>query len=294
MYQHADLSTIHLICRDLDDIKSMYHITWSKEAEIELLGAQLNIYTFQLQRMSKTQQSSPSRPDNSMLKNALISLGSAAAARVIDLYSTTSASPSTLPETHAHNLHGDKGSTCTHRYLPKYYFQTLMFATSFIFKAMANFDEGNSVQFEIARNHIQQAHQMFLCWSDHAMDELGRAARVIEVLSDTTNLSCLKEFDSHGGANSSILEDAVQTAKEIREGMEVVALGNSASQYVTPSSSAAESANKGPADTSGSRTNLDYDGLDDLDFDWNLLDDLDTTQWNAIFEVESMDVMFNR
>ena len=57
MYQHADLSTIHLICRDLEDVKSMHHTTWSEEAEIELLGAQLNIYTFQLQKMSKTQQS---------------------------------------------------------------------------------------------------------------------------------------------------------------------------------------------------------------------------------------------
>jgi hypothetical protein len=53
IHQNADISMIHLICRDLDDVKQMNHKTWSEEAEIELLGAQLNIYTFQVQRVSQ-------------------------------------------------------------------------------------------------------------------------------------------------------------------------------------------------------------------------------------------------
>ena len=117
---------------------------------------------------------------------------------------------------------------------------------------------------------------------------------MIEVLSRATNLSSLKEFDSHGDANLSILEDAVQTAREIREGMEIIALDSPASQYVTSSSSAADVAGKGLADTSGSRANLDYDGVNDFDFGWNLLGGFNMTQLDATFGTESMDVMFNR
>jgi len=141
IHQNADLSMIHLICRDLDDVKQMNHKTWSEEAEIELLGAQLNIYTFQVQQMSRARSSPPSISGNGILRNSLINLGFTAAARIIHVFSTASAVSSTLPETQTHEPCQSEDFTRTQRYLPKYYFTTLLFAASFIFKAMANYKQ---------------------------------------------------------------------------------------------------------------------------------------------------------
>ncbi|PMD32666.1 hypothetical protein L207DRAFT_571949 [Hyaloscypha variabilis F] len=296
IHQNADLSMIHLICRDLDDVKQVNHKTWSEEAEIELLGAQLNIYTFQVQQMSQAQSRPPSSSENSMLKNSLINLGFTAAARIIHVFSTASAVSSTLPETQTHEPCQSEDFTRTQRYLPKYYFTTLLFAASFIFKAMANYKETNSSHYEIARNHIRQAYRMLSSWSENKMDEFGRAARMIEVLSHASNLSGLKEFDSHGGASLSILEDTVQTAKEIREGMERNAAGNPESQYGTPCSVGADVPSEVLPGTLGSWVNADSDVVDYFDFDWNLLREFDMTSsehWTAGFDTAPRDSMLS-
>jgi hypothetical protein len=296
IHQHADISMIHLICRDLDDVKHIHHNTWSEEAEIELLGAQLNIYTFQLQQMSQARCSPPSSSENTMLKNSLINLGFTAAVRVIHIFSATTAVRSTLLETETHKTCQSEDFTRAQRYLPKYYFTTLLFAASFIFKAMANYEETNSSHHEIARNHIRQTYRMLSSWSENKMDELGRAARMIEVLSHASNLSSLKEFDSHGGASLSILEDTVQTAKEIREGMEIKAAGNPATQYGTPCSAGVDPPSEVLPDTLESWVNPDSDIVNDLDFDWNLLGEFNMTSsehWVPGFGAESRDSMFS-
>ena len=271
IHQQADISMTHLICRDLDDVKHMHHNTWSEEAEIELLGAQLNTYTFQLQQMSQPQYSPPSGSENTLLKSSLITLGFTAAARIIHTFSTMSTTRSTLLETQTHDSREGDNVAHIQRYLPKHYFITLLFAASFIFKAMANYKDTDSSQSEIACNCIRQTYRMLSSWSEHEMDELGRAARMIQVLSHVSNLSGLKEFKSHGSASRSILEDATQAAKEIRESMEMKAAGSLASQYGTPYSVGAGPASKFLTDDLGPGLYPDPDVVNDVGLDWDLL-----------------------
>ncbi|KAE9369861.1 hypothetical protein N431DRAFT_493580 [Stipitochalara longipes BDJ] len=285
IHQHVDISMIHLICEDLDDLKHKNHNTWSEEAEIERLA------------MCQAQCSPPSSSENTMLKHSLISLGFTAAVRIIYIFSTTSAVKSTLLETQTHKPCQSEEFTRTQRYLPKYYFRTLLFAASFIFKAMANYEETNSSHYEIARNHIRQTYRMLSSWSEDKMDEFGRAARMIEVLSHVSNLSDLKEFDSHGGASLTILEDTVQTAKEIREGLEINAAGNPASQYGTPCSVRADPPSEVLPGTLGPWVNPGSDVVNDFDYDWNLFGEFDMTSsehWVPGFGAESGDSMFSR
>jgi len=119
---------------------------------------------------------------------------------------------------------------------------------------------------------------------------------MIEVLSHASNLSGLKEFDSHGSASLSILEDTVQTAKEIREGMERNAAGNPESQYGTPCSVGADVPSEVLPGTLGSWVNADSDVVDYFDFDWNLLREFDMTSsehWTAGFDTAPRDSMLS-
>ena len=296
IHQQADISMMHLICRDLDDVKHMHRNTWSEEAEIELLGAQLNIYTFQLQQMFQSQCSSPNDSETTMLKSSLINLGFTTAARIIHIFSTmTTTRPSPLEaQTHVSCQGNDVAHT--QKYLPKHYLITLLFAASFIFKAMANYEDTDSSHSEKACNYIRKTYQMLLSWSEHEMDELGRAARMIQVLSHVSNLSVMKEFDSQSSTSRSILEDTMQTAKEIREGMEINAAGSFASQYGTPHSVGADSASKSLTDELGAGLNPDPDVVNDLELDWDLLGGYNlvhSSHWVSGFGAEPANNMFS-
>ena len=274
---HADIALINLICQELDSVKHRHHNAWSDEAEIELLNAQLNTYTFQLQQISQAQYTAPGSSENIMLKKSLIRLGFMVAARMIHTFSTMTSKGSNLLETQTHISSDGEDRTRTQRYLPKYYFIALSFAASFIFKATANFKERDSTTYEIAQNSIGQTYRMFSSWSDHKSDELGRAARMIEVLSHASDLSGLEKFDLRGGANLSILEHTMQTAKAIREGMEMEELKEDPYQYGTPTSIGADPASNLPVDTLSSWMNLDFGVVNELEFDWNLLGDSNIT-----------------
>jgi hypothetical protein len=144
IHNHADISIIQHLCRDLGDMKHKHRETWSEQADLELLGAELNIYAFQLQQMSPAQHSPPSSSENSVFKKMLINLGFMASIRVIHIFSTMTVTGPTLPNTLMHGSSQAEPSTRPQRHLPKHYFVTLLFATPFIFKTMANIKEENS------------------------------------------------------------------------------------------------------------------------------------------------------
>jgi hypothetical protein len=266
----ADISVIQHLCRDLDDVKHTNHDTWNEEADIELLGVQLNIFAFQLQQMSPAKHSSPPFvSDVGTSKKVLIHLGFDAAVRIIHVFSKMTNIGSALPSPQADV--SPQADTPYHleKYLPKYYFVTLLFATSFIFKAMAN-DKDDSRHNEIARNHIQLAYQMLSSLSAHPMDEFGRAARMIKVLSRASNLSSLEEFHSQDGASVSVLDETIQVAKEIRESMETAApMDNPGSQYGTPGYPRPTLSNSTLPDQEGFWPTQNWDGVEDFDFNWN-------------------------
>ncbi|ODQ69038.1 hypothetical protein LIPSTDRAFT_66714 [Lipomyces starkeyi NRRL Y-11557] len=263
------MSIIQHLCRDLDDVKDRHRSTWNREADIELLGAQLNIYAFQLQKLSPAQHSSPPGSlEVGTAKKALIHLGLSTAVRIIHVFSTMTEGGSAQPSPQA------DGSFQTdphhpERYLPKYYFMTLSFATSFMFKALANNGEDFRHN-EIARNHIQLAYQMFSSWSDYPMDEFGRVARMIMVLSRASNLSILEDFHSQGDASVSVLDETIHAAKEIRERMKMPDLTRSTgSQDRIPVSPRPNLSNPTLPGLGGLWPTQNLDGMEEFDFNWN-------------------------
>lgn len=269
IHQHADISIIQQLFRELDGVKDKRGKTWSEEAEFELIVAQLNVYAFQLQQMSPAPNRPSTSSEKNTFKNMLIHLGFTAAIRAVYKFSSMTATGSALP---AHCSPQAEPAHRPQKYLPKHYYVALLFAASFIFKTMANSEGEDCSRNDVAANHIRLTYEILSSCSDHPLDEFGRAARMIDVLSRASNLSRLKEFRSHGGASVSVLDETVQTAREMRESIKATAADNSGPRDETPVSVGADqpSTTNALSDSVDSWPATEFDGMNDFDFNWNL------------------------
>lgn len=269
MNHNGDASIIRQLFKDLDEVKQNHSDAWGSEAEIELLGAQLNIYAYQIQHMSSKLQGITNNTENTLSKKNLILLGFRSAVRLVHIFSTMAKSGFTLPEMIIPGSSPIAIPPASIRYLPKHYYVTLLFATSFIFKAMAINKEETCSLHETARNHIRLVHQMLLSWSAHPSDEFSRAARVVEVLSRAPNLSRLNDFQTGTGATMDILSETLEAARDMRveeRRTETTNANDPSVQYATPCSPVGNSPRKIISEP------VEPDLSDDinLDFTWDV------------------------
>jgi hypothetical protein len=264
------LSFVQILLKDLDDVKEYYRDTWVVEAELVLLGVQLNIYAFQLQQIPVEQQGSFASSEYENSKKILMQRGFTAAVRLIHKFSEiTIQSNAALPRPSQEAL------SFSTRHLPKHYFTLLLFATSFIFKATVSNLGSNTFDNDIASNHIRLTHRILLSNSSEPMDEASRAARMIEVLSKAQCLSQLRleERSVNDHMSLSLLEDVIVTAREIRDSPGGTAGSgyNPDSQQDTPSSMDTFAYNEELANVAGAISVEDLEanchGL--YGFDWN-------------------------
>ncbi len=268
---NENLTLVQILIKDLDEIKRFRSKTWDAEAEILLLGVQVNIYDFQIQQLPLEEQDSFTRLDTESSKKLLMQQGFNASVRLIHVFSELH---SQLYQSETYSVTVPFRSTT--QFLPKYYLTLLMFATSFIFMFLVINSETNTPDNDVANNHIRLTRRMLLSWSSDPMDEPGRAVRMIDVLSKAQSLSKLRLKDSrvNGPRSLGLLEDVILTAREIREdpGGRTWSHFHSDLQQTIPSSTMREFAN-----TDASEILPDAGTFDDLgttfegmyEFNWN-------------------------
>lgn len=255
----ADLSIIQHLCRELDDLKQAERSAWNGETDIELLGAQLSLYSYKLQQIAPARcSSSESIPDAVTLKGVLIRLGVETAVNIIQLFSELADMGATVSDSLS-----QRDPHHPTRYLPKYYYITLLFSASFIFKAMAHSEE-DFQHSESVWSHIKLTHKMLSTWSWQPTDEFGRAARMIRVLSRASNLSILEDFESLDGTSVSVLDDTIHAAKEMRGSTGA----DSPTETPRPESEASVS-NPTLPNTEEFWQTQSIDGMVGFDFNWN-------------------------
>lgn len=204
---------MNILVKTLDDIKILNTDCWDAEVEILLLGVQVNIFAFQLQQLQLDEEVQYSRLELETSRKILLQQGFNASVRLIHTFSELSSSPNML------GLYEPTQSiTSTAMYLPKSYFALLMFATSFIFIFLVTNTEANKMDLDIANNHIRLTRNMLSSWSTDPMDEMGRAVRMIDVLSKAQSISSLRLKPTRVNHLGSMgfLENVVMTANEIR------------------------------------------------------------------------------
>ena len=208
------ISLVQILIKDLDEIKRLHNASWNAEAEILLLGVQVNIYAFQIQQLPPDEEGSFAQLELESSRKILLHQGFNASVRLIHTFFELYA-PTNRPESYA----STEPFTLRSKILPKSYFILLMFATSFIFIFLVTNSEASTPDIETAHNHIRLTRLMLSSWSCDPMDEFGRAVRMIDVLSKAHSLSSLRlrETRVNDLRSLGLLEKVVFTAKEIRE-----------------------------------------------------------------------------
>lgn len=203
------------LCKDLDSVRDGWEEFWTTETEIVVLGAQLCLYTLQLEHAAKSL--SPALPmvlnqDNDSARRNFIHLAFMAAARLIHLFSEMLPNDETV-------IPSDARSDVPQRYLPKHYFALSLLAMAFMYKVkILHFDTIKPNQNQI-NSHIRRIHEIFSTWSRESSDEPGRAIALMERVAAAEKESRLKLNDSvsDGRSGVKILEDMIDTGRAIRE-----------------------------------------------------------------------------
>lgn len=199
--------------RELDGVSLHFKASWNTETEFNLLRAKLSLYALACINNPVPDRSaslSISRSNNdqdlAILKLAGLYFASKLVRIFSDIVDAKAAITCTLPTTDS--LPTNATSTC----IPKFYSISLCFATFFLLKFCA-FD-GNLTQSDrdTAENTIKIAYDMFLRTSIHPLDESGRVAKVVEVLSKTGD----SELRIKDRRDASIVYDSLRRAAELR------------------------------------------------------------------------------
>jgi hypothetical protein len=202
-------SLIHLFDRELENIRTRFHDSWSPFAEISLLTAKLFLYSLCF-----------IYDENVTLPSALVSIdamtsfrvilysGHAAAVRLIHLYAQAKAETPTAMT----------GQSCYQHvaYYPKHYPRSVAFAAIFLLKFIAIEPHAPECDLDLARNHVNIVYRVFN--SFHDWREYHRGAKLIELLIRMTSPGNGQvELHVKHRLGASLLYDALWTAKTIRD-----------------------------------------------------------------------------
>jgi hypothetical protein len=253
-----NLAAMKIFERELDSISLRFKNAWNAESEVSLLKAKLSLYALACISSPAPDHSaslSMSRPNNDHDLDMSKLAGLYFASKLIGLFSeivdTKAAITKSLPTS---DLNTDNSpSPC----IPKFYALSMYFAAFFLLKFCAFNSRLSQDDRDTAENSIKMAYDILLRTSTHPLDESGRTAKVVEVLSKTDE-SALRIKDRH---DASIIYDSLQRAAELRgrrtdEPIPEIRLGD---EYPTR--------NNDPSEVSMANTdeNLALPRLEDLD-----------------------------
>ena len=199
---------------ELENTKATHHLRWSKELEIDLQAAKLNLYATAIVALDAPAQSLDHiRAEQSCIV-LLYHQGLAAASELISAFSELQRSyiPSDInAKRSSHEISGAKELL----YLPKPYFTNLYFAATFMLKFLVAQPHASPLDREVAINQVSAAHRIlsdFPNGRDHK-----RAALLIEIISRMTRSGGLgMDFDIKTRMGASFIYDASWKAAAFR------------------------------------------------------------------------------
>ncbi|KAF4626825.1 hypothetical protein G7Y89_g11331 [Cudoniella acicularis] len=201
------------LCKDLDSIRDGCENFWNIESDITVLGAQFGLYTLQLEHEAKSHNSGQGgwNQENLSARRNFMHLAYMAAAKLIYLFSEM------LKD--GDSPQGSGSGEVPQRHLPKHYFFLLLLGMAFMLKVKVLHAETIKPDQDQLETHIRRVYEILSSWSREAMDEQGRAIRLMNVIScaeKETKLN-LKDMNSDGRSGVKILEDMISIGKEVRE-----------------------------------------------------------------------------
>jgi hypothetical protein len=208
-----NISAIKIFEVELDSISARFKTVWNAETECSLLIAKLSLFALACISNHATDQSiSPSKTQTNVDQSLEVFKlsGLYFSSKLIHTYSeiveekaattkcllVTELQPGTAP------------SVC----IPKRYTVSIYFATFFLLKFCAFNDRFSQNDRDMVKNNIKIAYDTFIRTSTHPLDEPGRTAQVVEVLSKSGD-SDLRIKDRH---IASLIYDSLQRAAELR------------------------------------------------------------------------------
>jgi hypothetical protein len=210
-------SLVGILSDDLNAIRSIYRSGWNYFVEIELLGAQLNLYALAFQRMDHMLRSADSSPADTGPTMVVLHSGLNAAIAVIQAYQQLD---DPLDALSVQTDETATGSTSRARstHLPKHYLRLIVFASCFIFRVLLHHSKLSEADQTHARNQIQLAQDIILNWSILYRDERRRAALMLQSLGrmDETALLKLRAAKAGGRTAVALMDDTVAISRGFR------------------------------------------------------------------------------
>jgi hypothetical protein len=196
-------SAIQIYDGELNTIPAKFKGLWTRECDLSLLIAKLQLYTFVIlsTKTDRTKEDLVTGAQNPatlcLLKgfNAAVSLTSLYSQMLKDLKQTSKTNIAT---------------TATHLSLPKSYHVSFAQATFFLMRFVAGPDTSTSDR-DVARNQIKFAKDLFLQHSQRPDDEAERAARLIETLTTAS-----ADTATHSDSDPHILRIVSRKAATVR------------------------------------------------------------------------------
>jgi hypothetical protein len=208
-----NVSAIKIFEVELDSISTRFKTVWNAETECSLLTAKLSLFALAcISNHGTGQSASPSKTQTNVdesLKVFKLS-GLYFASKLINTYSEmVEEKSSTTERLLSKELQlGTAPSVC----IPKRCGKSISFATFFLLKFCVFNNRFSQNDRDMAKNNIKIAHDTFISTSTHPLDEHGRAAQVVEVLSKTGD-SDLRIKDRYV---ASLVYDSLRRAAELR------------------------------------------------------------------------------
>ena len=160
----TDSSIIHLLDRELDNLRSSYPDQWPRWLEYNTLIAKLHMYVVVIARDYKA---------NHTARDILLKLCFSASLRIV--YLANMRRTEELPECHG------LSASLQQRALPKSFFYGLCFTAVFLIRYFSLNPAASAEEQQLAANHVATCHAIFKSFPSPT-DEFARVAKTIEDL----------------------------------------------------------------------------------------------------------------
>jgi hypothetical protein len=200
---------VQLFDRELENIRTRFHDSWSPLVEISLLTAKLFLYSLCfIYDKNVTLPSALVSTDAMIPFRVILYSGHATAVRLIHLYAQAKTEIPTAASDHIRYRHV--------AYYPKHYPKSVVFAAIFLLKFIAIEPHAPESDLDLARNHVNIVYRIFN--SFRGWGEYHRGAKMIEVLTRMTSPGSgqVKPHVNYR-LGASIHYDAIRTAITLRD-----------------------------------------------------------------------------
>ncbi|KAK0110874.1 hypothetical protein ONS96_002461 [Cadophora gregata f. sp. sojae] len=214
---------------DLDSIREKHNACWDAKSEVLLLGAQICLYTLQLDLDSKSRAASE-------LIASLADLDTTTERRnfIHTIYLTSLRLVHTFQNL-SPAAHNPATPSSPYRHLPKFNFLLLVMSMAFIFKVRLIYYQALKLKPEDTDPHIRSIHDIFSSWTRDENDHAGRGVKLIDMILKAENKGVdlrglvegageVGEGNGNGSGSrrpgSVVLSDLVVVATRLREDAE--------------------------------------------------------------------------